>query len=48
MGANIGTTVTAFLVLGLGFGKLSLATYSLPLIALGLPLIFSKEITLVL
>ena len=43
MGANIGTTVTAFLVLGLGFGKLSLATYSLPLIALGLPLIFFKR-----
>ena len=43
MGANIGTTVTAFLVLGLGFGKLSLATYSLPLIALGLPLIFFKK-----
>ena len=43
MGANIGTTVTAFLVLGLGFGKLSLATYALPLIALGLPLIFFKK-----
>ena len=43
MGANIGTTVTAFLVLGLGFGKLSLATYALPLIALGLPLIFFKR-----
>ena len=43
MGANIGTTMTAFLVLGLGFGKLSLATYSLPLIALGLPLIFFKK-----
>lgn len=43
MGANIGTTVTAFLVLGLGFGKLSLATYSLPLIAIGLPLIFFKK-----
>ncbi len=43
MGANIGTTVTAFLVLGLGFGKLSLANYALPLIALGLPLIFFKK-----
>ena len=43
MGANIGTTVTAFLVLGLGFGKISLATYSLPLIAIGLPLIFFKR-----
>ena len=43
MGANIGTTMTAFLVLGLGFGKLSLATYSLPLIAIGLPLIFFKK-----
>ena len=43
MGANIGTTITAFLVLGLGFGKMSLGTYAIPIIAIGLPLIFSKK-----
>ena len=43
MGANIGTTITAFLVLGLGFGKVSLGTYAIPIIAFGLPLLFSKK-----
>ena len=43
MGANIGTTITAFLVLGLGFGKVSLGTYAIPIIAIGLPLIFTKK-----
>jgi phosphate:Na+ symporter len=42
MGANIGTTVTAVLISALGF-KLSLATYSLPIIAIGLPLMFAKS-----
>ena len=43
MGANIGTTITAFLILGLGFGKVSLASYALPIIAFGLPLLFMKK-----
>ena len=40
MGANIGTTVTAFLLLAFGFGKFSISDYSLPIIAIGLPLFF--------
>ena len=39
MGANIGTTITAWLVLLLGF-KVSIASYALVLIALGAPLMF--------
>ncbi len=40
MGANIGTTVTAFLLLAFGFGKFSISDYSLPIIAIGIPLFF--------
>lgn len=39
MGANIGTTVTGWLV-ALGIGRLSISTFSLPLIALALPMTF--------
>jgi len=39
MGANIGTTITAWLVLLLGF-KVSVSSYALMLIALGTPLLF--------
>tara|TARA_R110002072_G_scaffold26978_1_gene88510 strand:+ start:3109 stop:5295 length:2187 start_codon:yes stop_codon:yes gene_type:complete len=39
MGANIGTTITAWLVLLLGF-KVSISSYALMLIALGIPFIF--------
>ena len=42
MGANIGTTVTAFLVAYLGFGKFSISAYALPIIAIGFPLLFTK------
>jgi phosphate:Na+ symporter len=42
MGANIGTTVTAWLISLLGF-KVSMATISLPLMGLGLPFLFSKK-----
>lgn len=42
MGANIGTTVTAWLIALLGF-KISLSFVSLPLIGLSLPLFFSKN-----
>ena len=42
MGANIGTTVTAWIISLLGF-KVSLSFLSLPLIGLGFPLFFSKN-----
>lgn len=42
MGANIGTTITGWLV-ALDIGKFSFADYSLPLIAIGLPLLFLKK-----
>ncbi|MBN2347627.1 MAG: Na/Pi cotransporter family protein [Bacteroidales bacterium] len=41
MGANIGTTVTAWLISILGF-KVDINLFALPLIGLALPLIFSK------
>ena len=40
MGANIGTTVTAWLISALGF-KVDIAAFSLPLLAFGIPLLFS-------
>ena len=43
MGANIGTTVTAFLLLAFGFGKFSISDYSLPIIAIGIPLFFMSN-----
>lgn len=46
MGANIGTTLTAVLILIFGFSKFSLATYTLPIIAFGFPLLFAKDIKL--
>ncbi|NOU59876.1 Na/Pi cotransporter family protein [Marinifilum caeruleilacunae] len=42
MGANIGTTVTAWLISILGF-KVSMSAISLPLIGLGLPFLFSQN-----
>ena len=42
MGANIGTTVTAWLVSALGF-KVDIAAFSLPLLAFGIPLLFSGK-----
>ncbi|MEM8907048.1 MAG: Na/Pi cotransporter family protein [Bacteroidota bacterium] len=42
MGANIGTTITGWLVSVLGF-KIKLSTYSLPLFAIGLPMLFSSR-----
>ena len=38
MGANIGTTVTSFLLLVFAFGKFSISDYSLPIIAFGMPM----------
>ena len=42
MGANIGTTVTAWLISALGF-KVYIAAFSLPLLAFGIPLLFSGK-----
>ncbi|MCG8409859.1 MAG: Na/Pi cotransporter family protein [Bacteroidales bacterium] len=41
MGANIGTTITAWLISILGF-KVKISVISLPLIGLGFPLLFSR------
>lgn len=40
LGANLGTTVTAWLVTVLGTGKLSITALSLPVLALAFPMIF--------
>jgi len=42
MGANIGTTVTAWIISAIGF-KVDIAAVSLPLLAIGMPLIFSNK-----
>ena len=42
MGANIGTTVTAWLISALGF-KVDIAAFALPLLAFGIPLLFSGK-----
>lgn len=42
MGANIGTTITGWLISLLGF-KVKLATYSIPLFAFGVPMIFANR-----
>jgi len=41
MGANIGTTVTGWIISILGF-KIKLSVYSIPLFAIGLPMLFSN------
>ena len=43
MGANIGTTVTAWMISLFGFGKFSISVLSIPLLGLALPLIFSSK-----
>lgn len=43
MGANIGTTVTGWIVALIGF-KFSIVTIALPAIGIGLPLVFSKRL----
>ena len=42
MGANIGTTVTAWVISAVGF-KVNIAAFALPLLAIGIPLIFSSN-----
>jgi len=43
MGANIGTTITAVLVTVLGFSKVSLGSYALPIFAIAVPLLFTNR-----
>lgn len=40
MGANVGTTVTAWIISAIGF-KVNVAAFALPLLAIGTPLVFS-------
>lgn len=42
MGANIGTTITAWLIAFFGF-KIKISAFALPIIAIGLPMMFSKQ-----
>ena len=42
MGANIGTTVTAWIISAVGF-KVNISAFAIPLLAIGLPLIFSGK-----
>lgn len=43
MGANIGTTVTAWIISALGF-KVDVSAFALPLLAFGIPLLFSQKV----
>ena len=45
MGANIGTTITAWLIAFFGF-KIKISSFALPFIAVGFPLMFAKNSTL--
>lgn len=42
MGANIGTTVTSWIISAIGF-QVNIAAFAIPLLAFGMPLIFSKS-----
>lgn len=42
MGANIGTTITAWIISAVGF-KVNIAAFAIPLFAIGMPLIFSAN-----
>ena len=42
MGANVGTTVTAWIISVFGF-KVDVAAFALPLLAFGVPLLFSQK-----
>ncbi len=42
MGANVGTTVTAWIISAIGF-KVNIVAFAIPLLAVGLPLIFSSD-----
>lgn len=42
MGANIGTTITAWIISAIGF-KVNIAAFAVPILAIGMPLIFSGK-----
>ncbi len=42
MGANVGTTVTAWIISAVGF-KVNISAFAIPLLAFGLPLIFNNK-----
>ena len=42
MGANIGTTVTAWIISAIGF-RVNIAAFALPLLGIGLPMVFSGK-----
>ena len=42
MGANIGTTVTAWVISAIGF-KMDIAAFAIPLLAIGMPMMFSHR-----
>ena len=42
MGANIGTTVTAWIISAVGF-KVNIAAFAIPMLAIGMPLMFSRK-----
>lgn len=44
MGANIGTTITAWLIAFFGF-KVKISAFALPIIAIGFPMMFAKQST---
>ncbi len=43
MGANIGTTFTAVLIMVLGFSSFGIAPYTLPVIAIGFPFLLTRD-----
>ncbi len=43
MGANIGTTITGWIISELGLGRFSISSISLPILAIGFPLMFSGK-----
>lgn len=43
MGANVGTTITGWLISSLGFTKIKIVIIALPIIAIGAPMMFSKK-----
>ncbi len=43
MGANIGTTLTAAIIMVLGFTQYSISSFGLPLLAVGLPITLSRS-----
>ncbi len=43
MGANIGTTITSWLIIIFGLGSFKVSTFALPVIALAIPFVFSNK-----